>query len=257
VKRYSSGMFTRLGFAIAAHLDPDLLIVDEVLAVGDSAFQDKCLKKLNQLGTSGRTVLFVSHDIGSILTLCKKGIYLEKGQVKQIGDIESCLNAYMKTCKTQDFEWKGNIGDENLRILSAKIHKKEASKDFFYQGDPLKIEITYEIFKPIKDLYFGIGIWNQRQQLLGRSTITNEAEYPGLHRLSFNLDTGMLHEGEYSIVPECFIHNVKRILNDEIVLKCPIYVPERDTRLFYRDGIYLGDKWQREESANQLESSNV
>lgn len=248
VKRYSSGMFTRLGFAIAAHLDPDLLIVDEVLAVGDSAFQEKCLKKLNQLGSSGRTVLFVSHDVGSILTLCKKGIYLEKGQIKEVGGIEECVNAYMKTCKMHDFEWNGDIGDESLRIISARIVKSDISKDFFYQGDALKLEITYKVLKPTKDLYFGVGIWNQRQQLLGRSTTTNNLDLPGLHKLSFQLDTGIFHEGEYVIKPECFIHNFKRILNDEILLKCPIYVPERDTRLFYRDGVYLGDQWDREKS---------
>ncbi len=246
VKRYSSGMLTRLGFAIAAHLDPDLLIVDEVLAVGDSAFQKKCLEKLNQLGSNGRTVLFVSHDMGAMLTLCKKGIYLENGQIKEIGSIEDCVNAYMKTCKMHDFEWKGIAGDENLRITSARLVKNDIASEFFYQGDKLKLEITYEILKPVKDLYFAVGVWNQRHQLLGRSTTTNTHEIPGMNKLTFFLDTSLFHEGEYLIKLECFIHDVKNILNDEIILKCPIYVPEKETRFYYRDGIFLGNEWERE-----------
>src|ERR1700730_2171622 len=82
VKRYSSGMYVRLAFAIAAHLDSEILIVDEVLAVGDAQFQEKCLKKMNEIATQNRTVLFVSHNINSVLALCNKGILLEKGEVK-------------------------------------------------------------------------------------------------------------------------------------------------------------------------------
>jgi lipopolysaccharide transport system ATP-binding protein len=96
VKRYSSGMYTRLGFAIAAHLDPDLLIIDEVLSVGDAPFQKKCIAKLSELGASGRTVLFVSHDVGAISSLCNKGFYLENGKLKVSGSIETCVNEYNK-----------------------------------------------------------------------------------------------------------------------------------------------------------------
>src|SRR5260370_22526598 len=81
VKHYSSGMYVRLGFAVAAHLDPEILIVDEALAVGDMAFQKKCLDKMGEFGESGRTILFVSHNISAILSLCQKGILLERGHV--------------------------------------------------------------------------------------------------------------------------------------------------------------------------------
>lgn len=94
VKRYSSGMYTRLGFAIAAHLDPHVLILDEVLAVGDSMFQAKCLNKMKELGQSGRTVIFVSHSPESVAQLCNKAIYLENGRIKEQGDVTKCLQAY-------------------------------------------------------------------------------------------------------------------------------------------------------------------
>ena len=94
VKRFSSGMYTRLGFAIAAHLDPHVLILDEVLAVGDSIFQTKCLKKMKELGQDGRTIIFVSHSPESVMSLCNKAIYLENGRVKESGDVLKCIESY-------------------------------------------------------------------------------------------------------------------------------------------------------------------
>ncbi len=94
VKRFSSGMYTRLGFAIAAHLDPHVLILDEVLAVGDSIFQTKCLQKMKELGQHGRTIIFVSHSPESVMSLCNKAIYLENGRLTEQGDVIKCVEAY-------------------------------------------------------------------------------------------------------------------------------------------------------------------
>lgn len=94
VKRYSSGMYTRLGFAIAAHLDPHVLILDEVLAVGDAQFQEKCLNKMQELGSSGRTIIFVSHSPSSVASLCNKAICLENGHIVESGSVQSCLDKY-------------------------------------------------------------------------------------------------------------------------------------------------------------------
>ncbi|BBI18106.1 ABC transporter ATP-binding protein [Neochlamydia sp. S13] len=94
VKRYSSGMYTRLGFSIAAYLDPQVLVLDEVLAVGDAPFQAKCIKKMRELALSGRTIIFVSHNTHSLLEICNKGIYLENGRQIEVGSIEKCIKAY-------------------------------------------------------------------------------------------------------------------------------------------------------------------
>jgi lipopolysaccharide transport system ATP-binding protein len=94
VKHYSSGMYMRLAFAVAAHLEPEILLVDEVLAVGDAGFQKKCLGKMAEVARGGRTVLFVSHNMGAISKLCTAGIYLERGMVKTHGDVESAIAAY-------------------------------------------------------------------------------------------------------------------------------------------------------------------
>ena len=95
VKRYSSGMMVRLGFAVAAHLEPEILIVDEVLAVGDAEFQKKCLGKMKQVSGEGRTVLFVSHNMPSIKSLCTTGIYLDKGSIKFQGNIDQTISKYL------------------------------------------------------------------------------------------------------------------------------------------------------------------
>ena len=95
VKRYSSGMYVRLAFAVAAHLEPEILIVDEVLAVGDAEFQKKCLGKMHEVSRGGRTVLFVSHNMSAIQTLCDRAVWLDQGQVRADGDVNDCINSYL------------------------------------------------------------------------------------------------------------------------------------------------------------------
>jgi lipopolysaccharide transport system ATP-binding protein len=96
VKRYSSGMYVRLAFAVAAHLEPEILVVDEVLAVGDQAFQKKCLGKMNEVGQSGRTVLFVSHNMAAVKALCSLGVLLKSGSIQQVGPISCVVESYLR-----------------------------------------------------------------------------------------------------------------------------------------------------------------
>jgi homopolymeric O-antigen transport system ATP-binding protein len=124
VKRYSSGMYVRLAFAIAAHLEPEILIVDEVLAVGDTEFQEKCIGKMNEVGRSGRTILFVSHQKGLIAQLCNRAILLEKGELKIQGNVEEVISRYNDRSTSQTF-------------YSAKLR----GKDIFFE----KIEIINKL----------------------------------------------------------------------------------------------------------------
>jgi lipopolysaccharide transport system ATP-binding protein len=114
VKRYSSGMYVRLAFAVAAHLEPDILIVDEVLAVGDSAFQQKCLGKMRDIRSEGRTVIVVSHNMATVSSLCQKVIWLANGQVKAEGDAQDIIRKYLSEGVENDFVWTPRHG-----ILSA------------------------------------------------------------------------------------------------------------------------------------------
>jgi lipopolysaccharide transport system ATP-binding protein len=126
VKRYSSGMYVRLAFAVAAHLEPEILIVDEVLAVGDAQFQKKCLGKMEAVGQEGRTVLFVSHNMTAVQKLCSSAILLNKGQIQISSDVNSVINAYLNTHNSHILErtydkFHDAPGNECIRIRSIKV----------------------------------------------------------------------------------------------------------------------------------------
>ena len=123
VKRYSSGMYVRLAFAVAAHLNPEILVVDEVLAVGDASFQKKCLEKMEQVGKEGQTILFVSHNMGTVQTLCKRSIVLEKGQV--IGDLPSseAVKLYFQQSKGADFFERAPRSAGRATIVEGQLQK--------------------------------------------------------------------------------------------------------------------------------------
>mgnify|MGYP001097290452 FL=1 len=163
VKRYSSGMYVRLAFAVAAHLESDILIVDEVLAVGDADFQKKCLGKMNELGEgAGRTILFVSHNMSSVKALCEKSIFLEKGKVHTIGDtnsvISTYLNAYAPSRSSEGFIEKGkslhNNGEAHFtRFLPVK--NGEACSEFFF-GELPELLIEIDANTTLEDAVFTV-----------------------------------------------------------------------------------------------------
>ena len=258
VKRFSSGMHARLGFAIAAHLDPEIFIVDEVLAVGDAQFQQKCLKKLNHLSNQGRTVIFVSHDIGAVMALCNKGIYLEKGRINTIGNIDDCANAYMLHCRSHNFSWEGSAGDEHIRFDRAALLFDSNQREFIYRGENVRLEVEYEILKPNATLVLGIGVWNQRNQQLARSYTSDNSAHSevfmkkGKHKISFTINTKQFHEGNYLIKLDCLIPHRKHILRDEISLKFPIFTSEKQDSVSYNqnEGISLGSEWDFAHNTN-------
>lgn len=252
LKRYSSGMFMRLGFAIAAHLDSEIMIVDEVLAVGDAQFQEKCLKKMNEIGAQHRTVLFVSHNINSVLALCNKGILLEKGEVKAFESIEQCVSRYIRDCPIAGLKWLGNMGDDHIRITQVSLRATSSDVDFFYHGDQTFLDIDFEILKPQADLILGFSVLNSRNHAIARSRLCDHAEYYhiatvcGQHQISFQIDLNLFHSGEYQIRLECSLLNKKKILHGEILLKFAVYSPKQPLKYELgteKDGISLGNRW--------------
>lgn len=159
VKRYSSGMMVRLGFAVAAHLDPEILVVDEVLAVGDAEFQKKAIGKMQDVSKGeGRTVLFVSHNMGSVRNLCKHGIILEKGQIKTTGEINHVVDEYMKSTHTTDMEAFYNrptIDPEKpFQMLHAEFQNEqgEMMQEFSCDEDII-LEMTFLVRERIPGIY--------------------------------------------------------------------------------------------------------
>src|SRR5690606_24925490 len=160
VKRYSSGMYVRLAFAVAAHLESEILIVDEVLAVGDAEFQKKCLGKMGDVSKGeGRTVLFVSHNMAAVRELCNRGIYLEKGQIKLVDDVNNCINLYLGNSQFKKI-WNGNIDNEYLNINKTAIFNEKDS-DIFYNNEVLFIRIEFTVKKNINEIGVGFVIKSQ------------------------------------------------------------------------------------------------
>lgn len=158
VKRYSSGMMVRLGFAVAAHLEPEILIVDEVLAVGDAEFQDKCLGKMKDVAGEGRTVLFVSHNMAAVKSLCKTGIYLKYGEIVKRDVIEDVLTEYLSENKLVaqsgeiplDFHRSGGTGEAFYRkVFITKGNNQKTSEILF--GEPFKLIAELELLKNFND----------------------------------------------------------------------------------------------------------
>ena len=149
LKRYSSGMYMRLAFAVAAHLEPEILIVDEVLAVGDSDFQKKCLGKMGEVANEGRTVLFVSHNLITVQNLCEKSILLQDGKVIKIGDTQEVVDTYLsddhsgKSAKspTNTLNLSGNAGD--IRFTTVTI-SNSSDREVIKSHDKLKIILGYK-----------------------------------------------------------------------------------------------------------------
>ncbi len=138
VKHYSSGMYLRLAFAVAAHLDPDILLIDEVLAVGDMAFQKKCLGKMGEVAQQGRTVLFVSHNMSAIKELCQRGILIEHGKIAFNGDSGHCIAEYMKPLESEPVPTEGKA----KKVLNAgvpQVKGTEGSK--VSAGEPFTISL--------------------------------------------------------------------------------------------------------------------
>ncbi len=158
VKRYSSGMFLRLAFAVAAHLEPEILVVDEVLAVGDASFQRKCLGKMSDVARQGRTVLFVSHNMGAIQGLCNRAIWLANGKIVGQGETHRVVGEYMDMIG-QDFTVPGesDAGSLSIQKVLLKNEQGETTTNFSFNS-PLAIEIHYRARCRIEKPYFWISV---------------------------------------------------------------------------------------------------
>ncbi len=167
VKRYSSGMYVRLAFAVAAHMEPEILIVDEVLAVGDSNFQKKCLGKMENVASEGRTVMFVSHSMETVTRLCNTAVLLNNGSVQSSGTTNKVINAYLKSDfgTTAQRRWN-NIsrapGNDVVRLVEVKVHGEDGDvTDSYDITKPIGITMTYEVLMNEKSFTHSINLFNE------------------------------------------------------------------------------------------------
>jgi len=211
VKRYSSGMYVRLAFAVAAHLDPEILLVDEVLAVGDLEFQKKCLSKMEGLAQTGRTVLFVSHNMGAIKTFCDRAILIDKGKIIEDGRTIPVVNAYLNqgTSAASQTVWEENEGpgNQSFRLVSVTLRNVTgaATSEVNISEDAF-IEIEYEVISLGAHAMFCLGLWDASGNLIFNSlsngpenSYHGESLQAGRYRATCLLYSNLLSDGHYYV----------------------------------------------------------
>ena len=170
VKRYSSGMYVRLAFAVAAHLEPEILLVDEVLAVGDTEFQKKCLGKMGDVAREGRTVLFVSHNMDSIEQLCTQGIWFDKGSIQKSGEIEKIVNQYLNSALPKEnlSNWNIRKGSQKIFFTSLEIYRSDnqlPSREF-RTGDGVRFLMQLQSDADYGRIFVGLQLIDSNSKLI-------------------------------------------------------------------------------------------
>ena len=208
VKRYSSGMYLRLGFAVAAHLNPDVLLVDEVLAVGDASFQKKCLSAMDDMRGGGRTVIFVSHNLAAVENLCSRAIWLDNGQVRMDGKPRDVISTYLSATSeasslVADLTTVHNRrGNGDIRFTKLEFLSPDAAPlKFLCSGDPVVLRLHYHALKHVARPDFEVGIYSDLGTLLTKfSTWIDyqiEAVSPGAGHLDLVIDCFGFQPGRY------------------------------------------------------------
>ncbi|MBN1147313.1 MAG: ABC transporter ATP-binding protein [Anaerolineales bacterium] len=238
VKFYSSGMYVRLAFAVAAHLEPEILLVDEVLAVGDAAFQKKCLGKMGDVAKEGRTVLFVSHNMTAIRNLCERVIWLHEGQIRQKGSTIETTEAYLQ--QTVRVDSMADIDrlikllpeDPAIRLEVVRICQDDKEDNFVFNGKPVDIELKYCVLQRTTGLRVYFDLLDEEQNILIRSFHDDEAEAiptmdVGNYTSVGTIPARLLAPRRYEIRIRATIYNVRSCTGDG--LSIPIIVESSGT----------------------------
>jgi lipopolysaccharide transport system ATP-binding protein len=213
IKHYSSGMYVRLAFAVAAHLEPEILLVDEVLSVGDAAFQKKCLGKMGEVAKEGRTVLFVSHNMPAVLALCQRAVFLERGAISLDATAQKVVETYLAFTAGGAAEvlWEFNEAPGNhiakLRAVRVCTSAGEVSRDhqisqpiilemqFWCLGSAVRLNTSFLVHNSIDTCIFAANNFSPD------SAWSSALYQPGLYRASAVIPGGLLNEGSYRVTP--------------------------------------------------------
>ncbi len=270
LKNYSSGMQVRLAFSVSIHANRDILLMDEVLAVGDSNFQNKCLEEFNKYRDLGKTVILVSHDISTIQKYCDRAMLLRKGKIKMIGDPEKVGNKYIyqnmsdeeKRITTKEKKKNQKIEKDSVKKVDGKevkrkiieirkvetIDKNKNKKNVFRTGDAIYIKINFKINKyDIKRIDFGIGLYDasNKNHIFGYNTENNDYNVKfknGKKSVTLIIEKFMLLAGNYYVNVSCFERNSHKILDiKEKIKNIKMYatVKTKDCK----GNIYMEHEW--------------
>ena len=239
VKRYSSGMYVRLAFAVAAHLDPEILIIDEVLAVGDAEFQKKCLGKMKEVAGEGRTVLFVSHNMGAVMKLCKNAVLLDCGRFALKGTADEVVKYYLNRSDMNELpafiDLREKFSAKELILLNVQLSNQKRNTSHFHLSDSIRILLEYEVITPLKGGRFNFQLLDAHGVVVFTATTHGfEQSYlqQGKHCLLASIPPYLLTKGTYSINFSAGIPGVKNVYPASYLLAFYVEVTG-ETRSFY------------------------
>lgn len=222
VKRYSSGMYVRLAFAVAAHLEPEILIVDEVLAVGDIQFQRKCMGKMEEVGKSGRTVLFVSHSMAAIAALCSKAILLREGRLAAIGDVHEITLDYLRSHTADSIRLP--VTEDELTVHQFDVLQRGVLVDHIDGSESFMIKVRFKLAKAVASFRLGVYLklptgetvfrsfmadWNPELEMVGK----------GEYEAQLRIPDRLLAAGDYQITLHSSQYGVRDYLSRHGVTK--------------------------------------
>ena len=253
VKSYSSGMFARLAFAVSINVEPDILIVDEALSVGDTKFQVKCIDKMTELRDKGTTILFVTHSVEQIKRFCTRGIWIREGRIVEDGEASHVVDLY------ENFTKYGQVAleEEEERELPefrlpkddsclAAIQRVRINKNRFRSFEPLEVEVTYDIYDSnMKDLQLGVAIYSKDRKIYVFGPNTNLDKYPlpqeqGRYVVQYRIPKLALMNGDYVI--DVGIFNSDGIVNLDYKNSCKSFSVANE---YFSEGmVYLEHEWK-------------
>jgi homopolymeric O-antigen transport system ATP-binding protein len=205
VKRYSSGMYVRLGFSIAAHLDPDLLLLDEVLAVGDASFQRKCIDRILELKRKGTTIIFISHDLRAVQKLCDRVILLKHGEIEMDGEPAETIEFYQNSSQLLHAQLKSGAGASREAVVTSLTFYNERGEESlsFETGRPMKAVLKYHVDRPLVDVIFEVQFHSQQGRLcsfFSSETLGGQIDLqPGEGSIEFDCSSVGLGPGVYFV----------------------------------------------------------
>lgn len=218
VKHYSSGMYMRLAFSVAAHLEPEILIIDEVLAVGDAQFQKKCLGKMSEVSKQGRTVIFVSHNMSAVEHLCEKAIFLENGMVKTIGPVKQIIDIYNKNVvESKNGIWINKKQNNEAFIDQISIcDVNDIQKNSFIRSEKIKIKIKLNTLTSIKRLKVGFDLLKDDEVVFRAEQVDGKLidnfDSDKSYEFICTIPNNFLNVGNYLIRPLLSIHCEKSLM---------------------------------------------
>jgi lipopolysaccharide transport system ATP-binding protein len=245
VKHYSSGMYTRLAFSVAAHLETEILLVDEVLAVGDAAFQRRCLGRMRDVVGEGRTVVFVSHNMAAVQALCSHGILLKGGSLALEGPIQECVARYLADLTTVEATTVDLSGqrrpsylDDTLRIERVRFVSAQ-DRPLLAEDEPLEVQLSFRVRAPVTDLVLGVAIYSAENVRIMecRSSHAHGAigqVEPGLYQATCRIPGHRLSSGHYflGVGAKCAAKYLDWVAE---ALQFQVYVSERAGALWLDD----------------------